>query len=109
VIKITLSTFIAFIFLSSCSLLDKLPKTSGVKPEKNWFKTSFIKNLDPNYESGNLPIALHGPLVYRDMVFVGSNNGVMNAYAKDNGRLKDFLDATFALESLCTQSILMRP
>ncbi len=50
-------------------------------------KIAWIKNQDPLYESGNLPIALNSPLIHQDMVFVGQNTGVMEAFELKNGRL----------------------
>ncbi|MBI2520973.1 MAG: PQQ-binding-like beta-propeller repeat protein [Bdellovibrio sp.] len=50
-------------------------------------KIAWIKNQDPNYESGNLPIALNSPLIHQDMVFVGKNTGGMEALELKNGRV----------------------
>ncbi len=44
-------------------------------------------NLDPKYETGNLPIGLASPLVHEDMVFVGSANGLFKAYDIEKRRL----------------------
>jgi len=47
----------------------------------------WIKDLDPSYETGNLPIALNSPLIYRGKVFIGHNSGKMQSYDLENGRL----------------------
>jgi outer membrane protein assembly factor BamB len=58
-------------------------------PEKktSFFKVSWSKNLDPVYESGNLPIGLGAPRIFQDIVYQGSLSGVMSAYDLETGRV----------------------
>lgn len=69
-------------FLSSCSSL----KVEGIKPQKVLFHPVWIKNLDVDYASGNLPIGLQSPAIHEGMLFVGHNRGVMKAFDLINGR-----------------------
>jgi len=62
-------------------------KPEGVKETKEVFSPSWIKNLDPVYETGNLPISLGSPLIHDGIVYAGNNNGAMEAYNLENGRL----------------------
>ncbi len=45
------------------------------------------KNLDPQYRTGNLPIALQSPLIHKGIVYLGSNQGKFLAMELENGRL----------------------
>lgn len=71
--------------LYSCSTINKLG-LEGVKPQKDILTPKWTKNLDPEYDSGNLPIALQSPLIYKGIVFIGDNHGVMKAYSLSDGR-----------------------
>lgn len=74
--------------LWSCAKLDlkeKLRPTGDVRAEDPFFGL-WARNLDPEYSSGNLPIALQAPYFYEGLLFIGSNNGRMNAYDASNGR-----------------------
>jgi outer membrane protein assembly factor BamB len=51
------------------------------------FSPIWSKNLDPHYDTGNLPIALQSPLIYEGLVYVGENSGSFSAYELENGRL----------------------
>lgn len=48
---------------------------------------AWAKNLDPEHYAGNLPIGTASPLIYEDLVFMGSLEGVMRSYQLDTGRL----------------------
>lgn len=72
-------------FLLFCSCAYFAPRGKMVISDP-FSKIAWIKNQDPNYESGNLPIALNSPLIHQDMVFVGKNTGVMEALELKNGR-----------------------
>lgn len=69
----------------SCAQIKNMG-LSGVRKDRRSLNARWIKNLDPGHESGNLPIALQSPLIYRGMVFIGSNKGSMNAYSLEDGR-----------------------
>lgn len=70
-------------FLFGCS---KLPLSA---PEKktDFFKVAWAKNLDPEYVSGNLPIGTGAARIHKDIVYMGSMNGVMSAYDLESGRV----------------------
>lgn len=75
--------------LTSCAFVQKVKKLE-LRPgsvQKEHFNATWIKNLDPNYQTGNLPINLGSPLVHNGVVYVGNNNGFMDAYSLKNGRL----------------------
>jgi len=76
--------FLALLF-SACSL--QALKPMSIKEEKPLLFTSWIKNLDPKADTGNLPIGLHSPLIHDGIVYAGNNNGYMEAYELENGRL----------------------
>lgn len=76
---------IVVLFSSSCSQLKTyLPKRDSLLISK--FNPVWIKNLDPSYDSGNLPIALQSPLIYEGLVYVGHNSGSMQAFELENGK-----------------------
>lgn len=58
-------------------------------PEKktDFFKIAWSKNLDPDYQSGNLPIGVGAPRIFNDIVYMGSMSGVMSAYDVESGRV----------------------
>lgn len=61
------------------------------------FKTLWAKNLDPKYDTGNLPIALQSPVIHEGLVFVGDNNGYFRAFELENGKevWKSFDNSSF--------------
>jgi len=81
-----MKNFVIFLlFLTSCTHIKKL-EVEGVKKKNSSFSIAWIKNHDPLYDTGNLPIALNSPLIYKDMVFSGSAAGQFNAYDLETGR-----------------------
>ena len=76
----SLPVFFVFFFIS-CSVLDKQ------KRKEDFFKAVWIKNNDPIHRTGNLPIALNSPLIYKGLLYAGHDDGVMNAYELESGRL----------------------
>ena len=73
-------------------VVKKVEKWSGktfeeTRPSTKIFNAAWIKNIDPSYETGNLPIALNASKIYRGMVFVGHNSGVMQSFALSDGHL----------------------
>ena len=78
-----ISPIIFILLFSSCSILN----TQGVRSDDPILRAVWTKNLDPDYNTGNLPIALHGPAYHNGMVFSGQDSGKMNAYDLRNGRL----------------------
>ncbi|MCO4793504.1 MAG: PQQ-binding-like beta-propeller repeat protein [Bacteriovoracaceae bacterium] len=83
-------TFILlFLLLSGCSVLTSVNEALDIKAPKNPkanFHPVWIKNLDPQHETGNLPIALNSPLIHEGIVYVGENTGKMMAFDLSNGR-----------------------
>lgn len=75
----------SILLISGCSHL--LPyKPSGERVKASIFTPVWIKDLDPAYDSGNLPIALQSPLIHEGIVYVGNNSGSMQAYELENGK-----------------------
>src|SRR3989339_364901 len=78
--------------LISCSAFKQVQKSSDLaltaeRKTKSNFDLLWIKNNDPDYEAGNLPIATNSPLSYKDILYVGHNGGQMMAYDLENGRV----------------------
>ncbi|MBL6988317.1 MAG: PQQ-like beta-propeller repeat protein [Bacteriovoracaceae bacterium] len=76
---------LSLLHLVSCSYVSKV----GIKRPKvsnKQFKLAWSKNLEPDYRTGNLPIALNYPLVHRGIVYISQGNGHMSAYDLSNGR-----------------------
>lgn len=71
--------------MQACSHLESLKPKAEV-PVQAKFKAAWIKDMDPAYESGNLPIALQSPLIHEGIVYVGHNSGTMEAYELENGK-----------------------
>lgn len=67
---------------SSCAKLG----LSKIDRKKTSFRVLWAKNFDRNFETGNLPIALNSPLIHEGIVYVGSDDGYMNAYQLNDGR-----------------------
>jgi outer membrane protein assembly factor BamB len=74
------------VLLSSCSSLKKYTPTISKVERTKQLRTLWSKNLDPIYNSGNLPIALNAPVIYEGIVYAGDGLGVMHAYNLQDGR-----------------------
>lgn len=72
--------------LVSCGSLEQYKPTKVVEGTSK-LTPAWIKNLDPAYDSGNLPIGLQSPLIHEGIVYAGHNSGYMQAYELENGRL----------------------
>lgn len=86
-----ISRLLFLVFLVSCANLKKLDGNLNKyldKPNKdrNVFTVAWIKNLDPEYSSGNLPIGTSSPFIHEGIVYMGNLNGDMSAYQLSNGR-----------------------
>ncbi len=80
--------------LFSCANLEKKAKKIFNKPErkKNVFQLSWNKNLDPEYELGNLPIGGVTPKLGEEKLYVGNLAGGMHIFdfsGKDMGSFSD--------------------
>lgn len=80
-----------FVFTSCATIKSKIPKIElGLeKPQKevDHFRVSWVKNLDPVYNTGNLPIGTSSPFIFEDMLYMGDLNGNMTAYDTTNGKV----------------------
>ena len=83
--KYCISLLLSLSVLASCSTLKEYKPTKVVE-ERSPLTPLWIKNLDPSYDSGNLPIGLQSPLVHEGIVYAGHNGGYMKAYELENGR-----------------------
>lgn len=80
-------TLLSVLFLlTGCGGMSLKDHIKGNEREIDPFHARWSRNLDPKYDSGNLPIALQAPYYYEGMLFIGSNDGVMRAYDATNGR-----------------------
>jgi outer membrane protein assembly factor BamB len=73
---------LTLLFLASCGSL----KLTAPEKKNPFFKVLWSKNLDHNYQSGNLPIGLGAPRIFNDIVYMGSLSGKMHAYDLETGR-----------------------
>ena len=78
--------FLTLLFVTSFLGCARLRPKAPEKQVK-FFKNSWSKNLDSEYISGNLPIGLGAPRIFNDIVYMGTIDGVMNAYDVESGRL----------------------
>jgi outer membrane protein assembly factor BamB len=83
------STFLALVFslmITACGSLEHYKPTADVSARPK-MTAVWIKNLDPTYDSGNLPIGLQSPLINEGIVYAGHNSGYMQAFELENGRM----------------------
>lgn len=78
---------LAFVLLQStaCSKLG-LDKLEGIRDDQAPMTVRWAKNLDPIYETGNLPIHLGAPEIAGSRLFIADGSGQMTAYALEDGR-----------------------
>ncbi|MEE2744499.1 MAG: PQQ-binding-like beta-propeller repeat protein [Bdellovibrionota bacterium] len=72
--------------LVSCSFLKNKLHLEGPGRTGSFFRILWSKNHDPGYQTGNLPVALSGPLAHEGIVYAGHNNGEMRAYEIKTGK-----------------------
>jgi outer membrane protein assembly factor BamB len=84
-IKVFLPLILALLFANGCARIQKLG-LKGPRPEKKAFRPIWIKNHDPGYDTGNLPIGLQSPVIHQGILYIGHNSGYMFAYELENGR-----------------------
>lgn len=77
------SVFLLLVLLLGCSRLN----LEAPKKDKEFFNVAWIKNMDPTYESGNLPIGLGASRIFQDIVYMGSVSGTMYAFDVETGRV----------------------
>ncbi len=78
---------LAILMITSCSSLPESFRPKAPEKNKEWFFTKWTKNLDPIYDSGNLPIALNSPVIGFGMVYAADGMGNFSAWDLENGRL----------------------
>lgn len=76
--------FVLFFIFTGCAQLTKLP-LDKIERQKQHFKVKWSKNLDPVYNTGNLPIGTGSPLIYEDLLFQGNLSSEMTAYDLETG------------------------
>ena len=83
-----LSIAIILIISFSCSTVSKYTKYLD-KPivEKKHLKVKWVKDLDPVYSTGNLPIGTSSPFIYSDILYMGDLRGMMTAYDVETGKV----------------------
>lgn len=79
-----LKGLLLLVFLTSCAQLKKVP-LEKVERKKSHFNVKWAKNLDPVYNTGNLPIGTASPFIYEDLLFQGNLSGEMIAYDLETG------------------------
>ncbi len=84
--KFLSNTFILLV-LVSCAGMKKIVKLDKPQKNENIFHLSWIKNLDPIYNTGNLPIGTASPYVFEDIVYMGNLSGEMKAYDIETGKV----------------------
>lgn len=87
--KLILS-LILVINIVSCSSVKKVTDKINIQLDKQERKLSdftvrWSKNLDPDYNTGNLPIGTGSPLIHEDILYMGNLSGEMVAYDLENG------------------------
>lgn len=86
--KYLYTAFVLAPLLMSCASVDRVTsKVSGSKLKQEPLTLAWSKNLDPVYESGNLPISLSSPLIHDGILYAADGSGNFNAYNVENGRL----------------------
>ena len=78
-----------FFFIWILAILASCGSFRPQAPQKahSFFKNIWTKNLDGEYQSGNLPIGLGAPRICNDIVYMGSLSGMMHAYDIESGRV----------------------
>lgn len=76
---------VSIIVLSSCGSM-KVP-LEKISPENDIFQLSWIKNLDPVYNTGNLPIGTSSPYIFEDILYMGDLQGNIKAYDIETGKV----------------------
>ncbi len=75
---------ILLILFVSCSSLEHIKDEKRALP---FAKVLWSKDLTPIHNTGNLPIYLSSPYIYKNLVYFGKNDGKMAAYHIDTGRV----------------------
>ncbi len=85
--------FFLILFVSCSSLNLKNIHVKAPEKKETVFNLKWIKNLDPYYKSGNLPIGTSSPYIFEDILYMGDLSGKMTAYdMKDGSIIWEVLD-----------------
>lgn len=78
---------LAILFLVSCSQVNvkNIPLESPKKPDR-FFHVKWVKDLDPVYNTGNLPIGTSSPYIFEDYLYMGNLSGKMTCYDLESGK-----------------------
>jgi outer membrane protein assembly factor BamB len=78
-----------FFFIPILAILVSCGSYKPQAPQRHhsFFKNIWSKNLDGEYQSGNLPIGLGAPRIFNEIVYMGSLSGIMHAYDIESGRV----------------------
>ncbi len=71
----SLVLFISGFLVCGCSQFSKMPKPVGVKPETQFAPLTWVKDLDPAYRPGKLPIGLSSPVIDKGRILTGTAAG----------------------------------
>jgi outer membrane protein assembly factor BamB len=83
-LKVSLLSFL-FILSGGCAGLKSKKILDRIDRPVSAFNLRWAKNLDPSYNSGNLPIGTASPFIYEDILYQGNLSGQMVAYDLDRG------------------------
>lgn len=77
------------VFVFSCSQLKGIKGINLDSPvqDKAHFQLKWVKELDPNFSTGNFPIGTSSPYVHEDILYMGNLRGEMVAYDLESGRI----------------------
>jgi outer membrane protein assembly factor BamB len=85
-----MNKLLLLLLLSGCAnfgkITEKLP-LDKIERKDNHFNVRWSKNLDPDYNTGNLPIGTSSPFIYEDILYQGNLKGQMIAYDLDKGTI----------------------
>lgn len=73
---------LALFLLSSCAAITP----SKRNPDRSLMHLVWSQDMDPDYSTGNLPVALQSPSIHDGVVLVGHNDGHMMAFDAKSGR-----------------------
>ncbi len=76
-----------YLFLLLLTVACGSLRPTAPEKQQDFFKVAWNKNLDGDFQSGNLPIGIGAPRIFNDIVYMGSLKGTMSAYDVESGRV----------------------
>ncbi len=70
-----------------CFMLISCAQFSPKDQREKIAKKVWIKNLDPSYLTGNLPIAQTSPILFKNKLYIGDDRGDFSCFREIDGRL----------------------